>query len=100
MSLKRKMGGFCNPQNFTTAIYFQGGWLDLYPRRSRKRAIYRCVPTRADFLLETGARLLPRRTALPRAVRKRPPTAWKTALSASGVFGKVTNCSDGVLVNS
>jgi transposase len=32
MSIKRKAGGFRNPANVTTAIYFHGGGLDLYPR--------------------------------------------------------------------
>ena len=32
MSIKRKAGGFRNPQNFTTAIYFHCRGLDLYPR--------------------------------------------------------------------
>jgi transposase len=32
MSIKRKAGGFRNPSNFTTAIYFHCGGLDLYPR--------------------------------------------------------------------
>ena len=32
MSIKRKAGGFRNPKNFTTAIYFHCGGLDLYPR--------------------------------------------------------------------
>jgi transposase len=32
MSIKRKAGGFRNAQNFTTAIYFHCGGLDLYPR--------------------------------------------------------------------
>jgi transposase len=32
MRIKRKGGGFRNPQNFTTAIYFHCGGLDLYPR--------------------------------------------------------------------
>lgn len=32
MSIKRKAGGFRNPANFTTAIYFHCGGLDLYPR--------------------------------------------------------------------
>ena len=32
MSSKRKAGGFRNPSNFTTAIYFHCGGLDLYPR--------------------------------------------------------------------
>jgi transposase len=32
MSIKRKAGGFRNPHNFTTAIYFHCGGLDLYPR--------------------------------------------------------------------
>lgn len=32
MSIKRKAGGFRNPQNFTTAIYFHCGGLDRYPR--------------------------------------------------------------------
>ena len=32
MSIKRKAGGFRNPQHFTTAIYFHCGGLDLYPR--------------------------------------------------------------------
>jgi len=41
MSIKRKAGGFRNPQNFTTAIYFHCGGLDLYPRESRKRQIFR-----------------------------------------------------------
>jgi transposase len=31
MSIKRKAGGFRNPQNFATAIYFHCGGLDLYP---------------------------------------------------------------------
>ena len=33
MSIKRKAGGFRNPSNFTTAIYFHCGGLDLYPRK-------------------------------------------------------------------
>jgi transposase len=32
MSIKRKAGGFRNAANFTTAIYFHCGGLDLYPR--------------------------------------------------------------------
>lgn len=32
MTIKRKAGGFRNPQHFTTAIYFHCGGLDLYPR--------------------------------------------------------------------
>jgi transposase len=32
MSIKRKAGGFRNAQNFTAAIYFHCGGLDLYPR--------------------------------------------------------------------
>ena len=36
MSIKRKAGGFRNPANFTTAIYFHCGGLDLYPRWIRK----------------------------------------------------------------
>ncbi len=32
MSIKRKAGGFRNQSNFTTAIYFHCGGLDLYPR--------------------------------------------------------------------
>jgi transposase len=32
MSIKRKACGFRNPDNFTTAIYFHCGGLDLYPR--------------------------------------------------------------------
>jgi hypothetical protein len=32
MSIKRKAGGFRNPSNFTTAIYFHCGGLDPYPR--------------------------------------------------------------------
>jgi transposase len=32
MGIKRKAGGFRNPSNFTTAIYFHCGGLDLYPR--------------------------------------------------------------------
>jgi transposase len=32
MSIRRKAGGFRNPANFTTAIYFHCGGLDLYPR--------------------------------------------------------------------
>jgi transposase len=32
MTVKRKAGGFRNPANFTTAIYFHCGGLDLYPR--------------------------------------------------------------------
>ena len=32
MSIKRKAGGFRNPANFTTSIYFHCGGLDLYPR--------------------------------------------------------------------
>jgi transposase len=31
-SIKRKAGGFRNLSNFTTAIYFRCGGLDLYPR--------------------------------------------------------------------
>lgn len=32
MSIKRRAGGFRNPENFKTAIYFYCGGLDLYPR--------------------------------------------------------------------
>ena len=32
MSIKRRAGGFRNPLNFKTAIYFYCGGLDLYPR--------------------------------------------------------------------
>jgi transposase len=32
MTLKRKSGGYRNPKNFHTAIYFHCGGLDLYPR--------------------------------------------------------------------
>lgn len=32
MTIKRKAGGFRNSANFTTAIYFHCGGLDLYPR--------------------------------------------------------------------
>jgi len=32
MSIKRKAGGFRNPEHFTIAIYFHRGGLDLYPR--------------------------------------------------------------------
>jgi transposase len=32
MSLKRRAGGFRNPDSFKTAIYFHCGGLDLYPR--------------------------------------------------------------------
>jgi transposase len=32
MTIKRKAGGFRNPSNFTTAIYFHCGGLDPYPR--------------------------------------------------------------------
>jgi transposase len=32
VSIKLKAGGFGNPANFTTAIYFHCGGLDLYPR--------------------------------------------------------------------
>ena len=32
MSIKRRVGGFRNPANFKTAIYFYCGGLDLYPR--------------------------------------------------------------------
>jgi len=32
MSVKRKAGGFRNPDHFTTAIYFHCGGIDLYPR--------------------------------------------------------------------
>lgn len=35
MSIKQKAGGFRNPSNFTTAIYFHCGGLDLYPRKFR-----------------------------------------------------------------
>jgi transposase len=42
MSIKRKAGGFRNPSNFTTAIYFHCGGLDLYPRRSRKDHFNTC----------------------------------------------------------
>ena len=31
MSLKRRAGGFRNPGNFKTAIYFHCGGLSLYP---------------------------------------------------------------------
>jgi transposase len=31
MSIKRNAGGFRNPANFTAAIYFHWGGLDLYP---------------------------------------------------------------------
>jgi transposase len=39
MRIKRKAGGFRNAQNFTTAIYFHCGGLDLYhadPGRGKK----------------------------------------------------------------
>ena len=32
MSLKRRAGGYRNPDTFKTAIYFHCGGLDLYPR--------------------------------------------------------------------
>lgn len=32
MAIKRRVGGYRNPQNFKTAIYFYCGGLDLYPR--------------------------------------------------------------------
>ena len=32
MSIKRKAGGFRNPANSTTAIYFTAEGLNLYPR--------------------------------------------------------------------
>ncbi len=32
MSIKRRVGGYRNPENFKTAIYFYCGGLDLYPR--------------------------------------------------------------------
>ena len=32
MSLKRRAGGFRNPDNFKTAIYFHCGGLQLYPQ--------------------------------------------------------------------
>ena len=32
MSIKRRVGGYRNPQNFKTAIYFYCGGLDLYPQ--------------------------------------------------------------------
>ncbi|MFN0019603.1 MAG: transposase [Pirellulaceae bacterium] len=31
MSIKRRAGGFRNPENFKTAIYFHCGGLSLYP---------------------------------------------------------------------
>ena len=41
MSIKRKAGGFRNPANFTTAIYFHCGGLDLYlPEFGWFRGIY------------------------------------------------------------
>ena len=32
MSIKRRVGGYRNPGNFKTAIYFYCGGLDLYPQ--------------------------------------------------------------------
>ncbi|MFN7448045.1 MAG: hypothetical protein ACK5RF_07160 [Pirellula sp.] len=32
MSIKRRVGGFLNVENFKTAILFYSGGLDLYPR--------------------------------------------------------------------
>lgn len=32
MSIKRRVGGYRNRENFKTAIYFYWGGLDLYPR--------------------------------------------------------------------
>ncbi len=32
MSIKRRVGGFRNRQNFKTAIFFHCGGLDLYPQ--------------------------------------------------------------------
>jgi len=32
MSIKRRVGGYRNRENFKTAIYFYYGGLDLYPR--------------------------------------------------------------------
>jgi len=32
MSIKRRVGGYSNPENFKTAIYFYCGGLDLYPQ--------------------------------------------------------------------
>ena len=32
MSIKRRVGGYRNPENFKTAIYFYCGGLDLYPQ--------------------------------------------------------------------
>ncbi|MEM1227157.1 MAG: transposase [Planctomycetota bacterium] len=32
MSIKRRVGGFRNVENFKTAIFFYCGGLDLYPR--------------------------------------------------------------------
>ena len=32
MSIKRRVGGYRNRENFKTAIYFYCGGLDLYPR--------------------------------------------------------------------
>jgi transposase len=31
MSIKRRAGGFRNPNNFKTAVYFHCGGLSLYP---------------------------------------------------------------------
>jgi transposase len=35
MSIKRRVGGFWNVENFKTAIFFYCGGLALYPRQNR-----------------------------------------------------------------
>ncbi|MEM1228787.1 MAG: transposase [Planctomycetota bacterium] len=35
MSIKRRVGGFRNVENFKIAIFFYCGGLDLYPRQNR-----------------------------------------------------------------
>ena len=51
MSIKRKTGGFRNPSDFTTAIYFHCGELDLYPRQFRM-----VLKNRPPFALDQNGR--------------------------------------------
>jgi transposase len=40
MAIKRRAGGYRNPANFTTVIYFYCGGLRLHPSRSRMDPVY------------------------------------------------------------
>ena len=44
MSIKRRVGGFRNVENYKTAIFFYCGGLDLYPRQSRMDRKSRVFP--------------------------------------------------------